>query len=525
MSFDLGQALGGAVKQWNEMTDQEMVNRKLKIEEAKAKRDSDEALRLDEKRAGISKFAEIQHDSVAGYASSTSVEQLQKQYPDQPLQQDGQLTPFGSALANAVQNGSGFTVKPTDKDLLKQISEYGQSLTAKQGIQDPGQPAPVNPFDGMTMHGSRVVNKNFNPNAAPSPDDQKMYINDYKKALINVYKFSENPEDIIKVDKMMRDKRFEENAGNFLDAKRSLAMGDDKGALGPINNLMSSIMPGVQVGAFVRDKNNQLAGVTDVNGKAIPVDMKELSNLFSSNNLMQINELGLKTREVDAKVVTAGAEVMKAGAYQTDANTKAAIAPSTIANNIANTDSLVDKRKADVDAREATNFEKQKVFAMGIKDPSQMGPKERDRYTALSPIADTLWQSSRDSGMKMTGSQAVDIAEGLSGMVDKKTKAIDPSTIKYGAYVDDKTPDGMVSIKDMKTGQVKGYLPRPAGQGTAPASEAPAPTPGIKSPAATTTDTTKYLRSKNNRGGYSYTPSPRGLTKAQYAEADAQRAK
>ena len=31
MSFDLGQALGGAVKQWNEMTDQEMVNRKLKI--------------------------------------------------------------------------------------------------------------------------------------------------------------------------------------------------------------------------------------------------------------------------------------------------------------------------------------------------------------------------------------------------------------------------------------------------------------------------------------------------------------
>ena len=43
-------------------------------------------------------------------------------------------------------------------------------------------------------------------------------------------------------------------------------------------------------------------------------------------------------------------------------------------------------------------------------------------------------------------------------------------------------------------------------------------------PATTTTedktDTTRYARSKGPRGNWVYTPSPRGMTKAQYEELD-----
>jgi hypothetical protein len=253
---------------------------------------------------------------------------------------------------------------------------------------------------------------------------------------------------------------------------------------------------------------------------------------------MQINELGLKTREVGAKEVTAGAEVMKAGAYQTDANTKAAIAPSTIANNIANTDSLIDKRKADVDSREATKYESQKVFALGIKDPSQMGPKEKERYATLSPIADTLWQSSRDSGLKMTGSQAVDIAQGLSGkpVLDNKKKPVLDSSGSpllektYSRALSSNTPDGMMEIRDISSKRLVAYLPMsPKDRAefdakSNPNPQASEPKAGIRAP-TTAVDNQKYLRSKNNRGGYDYVPSPRGLTKAQYKEADTQKTK
>lgn len=528
MSFDLGQALGGAVKQYNEMTDQEMVNRKLKIEEAKAKRDADEAVRQDEKRAAIGVLGEIAHQPVGGYASSTSIEQLQKQYPDQPVAQDGKLTQFGTALANSIQNGNGVAFKPSDKSLIEQISQFSQSSSQPQpGIADPSQPAPSNPFAGMKVQGSRMVSANFNPDATQSVDDRKMWLQDYKKALVNVAKFSDNAEDILKVDKMVRSKEFDQNSNHFWDVKRAMAIGDDKAALAPLNDLMSSIMPGTKVGGLVRDKNGQLAGVRDANGKDIPVNMNELTSLFATDDPMKIIEIGFKNREVGAKEVAAGAEATKAGAYMLDANTKANESPSRIANNTAQTDSLIDDRKAKRDKADADSYEKQKVFSMGIKDPSAMSKSEKDRYGMISPIADTLWQTSRDSGLKMTGSQAVDIAEGLSGRVDKKTKAIDPSTIKYGAFVDDKTPDGMVTIKDIKSGQVKGYLPKPPSQSQAPTNtgtESSSPTPGIRAPTAAV-DNQKFLRSKNNRGGYDYVPSPRGLTKAQYAEADAQRTK
>lgn len=51
----------------------------------------------------------------------------------------------------------------------------------------------------------------------------------------------------------------------------------------------------------------------------------------------------------------------------------------------------------------------------------------------------------------------------------------------------------------------------------------PAPSAGgLKKPsaAAPSEDTTKYVRSPGARGGYTYTASPRGLTKAEYAEID-----
>lgn len=51
----------------------------------------------------------------------------------------------------------------------------------------------------------------------------------------------------------------------------------------------------------------------------------------------------------------------------------------------------------------------------------------------------------------------------------------------------------------------------------------PAPSAGgLKKPsaAAPSEDTTKYVRSPGPRGGYTYTASPRGLTKAEYAEID-----
>ena len=56
--------------------------------------------------------------------------------------------------------------------------------------------------------------------------------------------------------------------------------------------------------------------------------------------------------------------------------------------------------------------------------------------------------------------------------------------------------------------------------------DAPPPSSGVTRQGATTPeaapapDTTRYIREKSPRGGYIYTPSPRGMTKAQYAEID-----
>jgi hypothetical protein len=48
-----------------------------------------------------------------------------------------------------------------------------------------------------------------------------------------------------------------------------------------------------------------------------------------------------------------------------------------------------------------------------------------------------------------------------------------------------------------------------------------APAIPVSQPAAPAEDTTKYIRSKTPRGSYEYTVSPRGMTKAQWAELDA----
>ena len=73
-----------------------------------------------------------------------------------------------------------------------------------------------------------------------------------------------------------------------------------------------------------------------------------------------------------------------------------------------------------------------------------------------------------------------------------------------------------------------GGMPTWGDNKNAPAAPAAAPAPAAPSvaeppPVETGIDTTRYIRSKGPRGNYVYTPSPRGLTKQQYAELDANR--
>ena len=566
MSFmtDLGQVAGGAVKQYNEMTDQEMVNRRVKIEEQRAKREEDEAKRVNEKRAAISALGEVAHQPVGGYASSTSIEQLQKQNPNQPIinDEDGQLTPFGTSIMASVTSGSGFSYKPEDQAVIDSLGAYAKSASTPKGVTAPGEAPPSNPLANIKIMGSRVVNSNYNPDAAQSTDDRKMWLKDYKNALINVAKFSDNADDILRVDKMVRAKEFDDHANQFWDIKRDMALGNDKGAVEKLNSLMPDLMPGVQVGSLVRDKDGQLVGVNDKSGKQLPVNMQELSNLFASDDPMKVIELGYKGRDTRSREVTAQAEVIKAGAWATDAKTKQEENPSKIAYNEAHTANLtadtkskIDERQAKKEDRETNTFNTQVYRSLGLpKDPKDWSTQQHDSANTIIPVAESLWDYNKSQGKNVTGSQAADAANGLRGdlPVDKNGKKIkDGQRVpRYQGYPDPENKDRAI-IKDINTGRFIMYAPIPAGSqqnSATPVDSAPAKapaksgiTPQKPSALSNTTpasgiDNTRYMRSKisrtsgidrynTNSDGYNYTPSGRGLTKAQWAESDAQKTK
>lgn len=96
-----------------------------------------------------------------------------------------------------------------------------------------------------------------------------------------------------------------------------------------------------------------------------------------------------------------------------------------------------------------------------------------------------------------------------SGQVDRKTG----KPVLFG----DLPPEQQLAAyqRMMGGGGAQGGLPdAPPPSSGIPRQSAPAPE------ATPAPDTTRYIREKSPRGGYIYTPSPRGMTKAQYAEID-----
>jgi hypothetical protein len=541
MAFDLGQAAGGFTAQWDVLSRAQREQELVTIKREQADREKAEYDRVQDRRKAISEFAEVSSQPVAGYASSTDFTQLRKEYGSMPLRndEDGTMTAYGQAVVNAVQNGSGIGFKPDDQHKAEFEAIKAMINQPKSGISNPAEAALENPFAGAKVVGSRLVGANFNPNTAESPDDRKMYLQDWKTKYLNYAKHSDDINDVLKADKIVKDKEFDRNADAFMNVRKNIVLGNTAGAIENLNQLMPSIAPGAHpIAKLELGKNGSIAGAWDSKGKAIPIDLEAATQVFASNDLKTLVDLQYKGREVGAKELSARADMVKGNAAMVEATAKKPYYEE-------NANSLRDDRMSKIDERSSKRFIEERDTALGIpKDQTKLLPKEKEAIAAIAPVADDLWQTSRANGLKLTGSQAVNIAKGLNGIPQKDSKGkpvLDKDGNQviqktFGKTITDTTPDGMVEVRDLKSDRVVGYVPRGSNEEAAWQSrknaannsptpsakvETPAPAPVTEAPAkGLKVDDAKYIRSKNNKGGYTYTASARGLTKAQYQQID-----
>lgn len=140
------------------------------------------------------------------------------------------------------------------------------------------------------------------------------------------------------------------------------------------------------------------------------------------------------------------------------------------------------------------------AYAVAVKDPNA---KNRDE-----------WKISQDGSFRQN-------ADGV--VQDWDPKANTWKTRGLPVVTEAAAKAGVVADVDKKTGRpaFKGADGWYSSEQEAYTSFKNAKKPGSEKPSALPVeDTKKYIRSKSPRGGYTYTESPRGLTKQQYAEMD-----
>lgn len=165
-------------------------------------------------------------------------------------------------------------------------------------------------------------------------------------------------------------------------------------------------------------------------------------------------------------------------------------------------DALIDAKAINPATKKPYTQEEAKQYALSIalKDPNAKVKAE--------------WDVSNDGTFRKNAAGVVqDFDPKTNEWKTRGVPAVSANASKLGVVSDIR--DGQVGYKG-KNGwysteqeAVESFASAPAGKTALPAEKGP--------------DTTRYTRTKSSRGGYTYSVSPRGMTRDQWAELDAQR--
>ena len=203
-------------------------------------------------------------------------------------------------------------------------------------------------------------------------------------------------------------------------------------------------------------------------------------------------ELGLKGKELDAKIPLYKAQAGLASAH------------AGVYNNMLET--------------AKTNKEAGKAMEPFLKEFSELSPEDQAGSKGQAVLlrgATAGAQKSKDLSTLVTALRKT----------DRSTVSAEQEKAAYAAYNEAQTPEQIKAVK-AKYPDVFGMsaLDKAIAErtkGAKPAATAETVTPSTQSTAIPVEQ--KFIRSKSNRGGFTYTPSPRGMTRAQWDALDAEK--
>lgn len=265
-------------------------------------------------------------------------------------------------------------------------------------------------------------------------------------------------------------------------------------------------------GTFVqfKDKDGKVVRTEPLNQQTFNLARDEVgaSMLAAAGpeHFYKAREFGLKSREVAAKEGELGVHKEfygKGGTYERAAGMRAGGGDKSIKARASEyAEALVDAGTINPATKKPYTTQEAKQYALGValKDPNTKAKAE--------------WTMSPNGDFRSNAAGVVQDYDPKTNMW--KTRGlpeVSANANKLGVIAD-VSPSGQVGFK----GKDGWYSTEQE------AVESLAATPVKKAiPAEQGPDTTKYIRSKSQRGGYTYTVSPRGMTRDQWSALDAEK--
>lgn len=282
---------------------------------------------------------------------------------------------------------------------------------------------------------------------------------------------------------------------------------------GTLNDGLTAELLQDKKGTFVqfKDKDGKVVRTEPLNQQTFNMARDEVgaSMLAAAGpeHFYKAREYGLKSREVAAKEGELGVHKEfygKGGTYERAAGMRAGAGgdKSLKAKAGEYAEALIDAGAINPATKKPYTAQEAKQYALGValKDPNAKTKAE--------------WTMSTDGAFR---SNAAGVVQDFDPKTNQwKTRGlpeVSANANKMGV-VADVSPSGQVGYK----GKDGWYSTE---QEAVESLAAPAPKAGL--PTAQGPDTTKYIRSKSQRGGYTYTASPRGQTREEWANLDAKK--